>query len=234
MADGVRSYIATMSAHVVGMYDLTPLSAPDLPGGGALRGGVDRVERLARGHEQAVALGPAEADVAADLGQPDAPDELALRVPHRDAAVTDRAPRVAGAPQVAVHVGAHAVRPALHSVDHEVAEELAIGELVVRAHIEGRHVAFTAGSRVARALAGADHVELLVVRREAEPVRIRHLVLAHHLGERAALVNAVHRGGQLALVGAELERLPELRVEPAAGIRGAAGRIHRALGGPGP
>src|SRR3984893_15743613 len=98
-----------------------------LAGGSALGRGVDRVEGLARGHEQAVALGPAEADVAADLGQPNASDELALRVPHRDATVTDRAPRVAGAPQVAVHVGAHAVRPALHSVDHEIAEELAIG-----------------------------------------------------------------------------------------------------------
>jgi hypothetical protein len=32
--------------------------------GGALRGGVDGVARLARGHEQAVALGAAEADVA--------------------------------------------------------------------------------------------------------------------------------------------------------------------------
>jgi hypothetical protein len=45
--------------------------------GGALRGGVDGVARLARGREQAVALGAAEADVAAHLGQADPADELA-------------------------------------------------------------------------------------------------------------------------------------------------------------
>src|SRR3954462_5115806 len=44
----------------------------------ALRGGIHGVERLARGHEQAVALGAAEADVAAHLGQPDTADELAI------------------------------------------------------------------------------------------------------------------------------------------------------------
>ena len=43
----------------------------------SLRGRVDGIERLARGHEQAIALGTAEADVAADLGQADAADELA-------------------------------------------------------------------------------------------------------------------------------------------------------------
>jgi hypothetical protein len=46
-----------------------------------LRGEIDRVERLARGHEQPVALWAAEADVAADLRQTDAADQLALRRP---------------------------------------------------------------------------------------------------------------------------------------------------------
>jgi len=36
---------------------------------GALRGRVDGVQRLAAGHEEPIALGPAEADVAADLRQ---------------------------------------------------------------------------------------------------------------------------------------------------------------------
>ena len=66
---------------------------------------VEGVERLARRHEQAVALGPAEADVAADLGQADAADQLALRGPHRDAAVADGAAGVARDPEIAVDVG---------------------------------------------------------------------------------------------------------------------------------
>src|SRR5713101_1467462 len=190
----------------VGIQDLTP----GLAGRGALRGGVDRVERLAGRHEQAVALGPAEADVAADLGQPDAPDELTLRRPHRHPAIAHVAARIARAPEIAVHVGAHAVGPALDAIHHEVAEELAVAELVVRADVEHVHLALAARVRVARPLAGADHVELLEVGREAEPVGIGYLVFAYHLSERAALVDAVHRGGQLALVAAELERLPEL------------------------
>src|ERR1700681_2988092 len=55
----------------------------------ALRGGIHGVERLARGHEQAVALGAAEADVAAHLGQADPADQLAGRRPHRYAAIAD-------------------------------------------------------------------------------------------------------------------------------------------------
>src|SRR5262245_65455451 len=68
-----------------------------LAGGRALGLGVDGVERLAGGHEKSVALGPAEADVAADLGKPDAADELSLLVPHGDAAVAEGAAGVAGA-----------------------------------------------------------------------------------------------------------------------------------------
>src|SRR5882724_5827331 len=44
----------------------------------ALRGGIHGVKRLASGHEQAVALGAAEANVAAHLGQADPADELAV------------------------------------------------------------------------------------------------------------------------------------------------------------
>src|SRR6266567_1836167 len=98
--------------------------------GGALRGGVDGVERLARGHEQAVAFGAAEADVAAHLGQTDATDQLAFRRPHRHAAIADGAASVARGPDIAADVAAHAVRPALHAIDHEIAEPLAVAELV--------------------------------------------------------------------------------------------------------
>jgi hypothetical protein len=53
----------------------------------ALRRGIHGVERLARGHEKAVALGTAEAGVAAHLGQPNPIDQLAVRRPCCDAAI---------------------------------------------------------------------------------------------------------------------------------------------------
>src|SRR5438552_5028367 len=89
---------------------------------GALRRGIHGVERLARGHEQAVTLGAAEADVAAHLGQADPADQLAGRVPHRHAAIADMAPGIARGPDVAVDIAAHAVRSTLDTVNHEVAE----------------------------------------------------------------------------------------------------------------
>src|SRR5262252_6355039 len=92
----------------------------DLTGRRPLGLGVDGVEGLAGGHEEAVSLGAAEADVAADLREPDAPDELALRSPDRHAAIAHAAPGVAGAPHVAVDVAARPVGPALDPVDHEV------------------------------------------------------------------------------------------------------------------
>src|SRR5262245_18618771 len=55
----------------------------------SLRAGVDRVDRLAAGHEQAVPLGAAEADVAGDFGDADAAEQLARGVPYRHAAVAD-------------------------------------------------------------------------------------------------------------------------------------------------
>src|SRR5947207_4536536 len=115
--------------------------APLLSRPGALRAGVERVERLAGCHEQPVALGTAEAHVAADLRQPDAADQLALRRPHGHAAVADVAAGVRRAPEVAVYVTARAVRPALHPVHHEVAEELPVRGLVVAPHVEHVHLA---------------------------------------------------------------------------------------------
>src|SRR3982751_718854 len=100
---------------------------------GALRCRVHGVERLARGHEQAVALRATESDVAADLGQADTAEQLAFRRPHGDAAIADGAAGIARAPDIALDVAAHAVRSAFDPVDHEVREPLAVGELVVGA-----------------------------------------------------------------------------------------------------
>src|SRR5439155_1223454 len=102
-------------------------------------------------HEQAVALGAAEADIAADLRETDAPDELALRGPDRHAAVAHGAAGIARAPQIAVDVAAHTVRPALHPIDHEVAEQLLVGELIVVADVE--YVQLAAVWRVSKPVA---------------------------------------------------------------------------------
>src|SRR5580692_480340 len=104
--------------------------------GRALRRGIDRVDRLAPGHEQAVALGAAEADVAAHLGQADAAEQLALRRPHRHPVIADMAAGIAGSPDIAVDVAADAVGSAVDAVDHEVAEHFLIRELVVGADVE--------------------------------------------------------------------------------------------------
>src|SRR5437868_10164501 len=62
----------------------------------------DRVERRRRGDEQAVALGPAEADVGDHLGNVDLPEESAVRAVAMDA--------IAGArPDVAAHIEPEAV-----------------------------------------------------------------------------------------------------------------------------
>ena len=104
------------------------------------------------------------------------------------------------------------VPPALHPINHEIGEELLIGELVVRPNIEDVYVAFAAGPGIARAGAGADHVELLVVKRKEQPVRIRDLVLSNDDIEPSVRVGSVDIGRQLALPASERGRSPEPRI----------------------
>ena len=56
-----------------------------LAAGHALRVDIERIERLARGHEQAVALQAAEADIGAAFGQRDAADHGAVGGEHQHA-----------------------------------------------------------------------------------------------------------------------------------------------------
>src|SRR5690606_37893031 len=107
----------------------------------ALRIDVQRVERLARRHEQPVALRSAESDVRAALGQPNASEQRRRRVPDRDAAVADSAARVARAPEVAEHVDAYAVGAAWDAVDRERCELLDVGHAAVRADVADVQVA---------------------------------------------------------------------------------------------
>src|SRR5262249_34666011 len=160
------------------------------------------------------------------------PEQLAVRIPRGAPAVAEPAPAgiaVARDPEVAAHVGAHAVGAALDAVHHEVAEELLVRHLVVGAQVEDVHVALAALMRVARAAAGADDVELLVVGREAEPVRIRDLALADYEIDAAARVDAIDVIRKLALERADLRRLAEALLEDPAGIGEPSGRIDGAL-----
>src|SRR5438445_5528833 len=73
---------------------------------------VERIERVARGHEQAVALAPAESEVGAALRQRDEADRLALGIEHLDP-IELGAAHAPAAPQVAVHVDTEAVGRAI-------------------------------------------------------------------------------------------------------------------------
>src|SRR5207248_10856564 len=70
----------------------------------------ERIDRLARGHEQAVALLAAETDVGAALGQHDAADHLAVGGIDGDPVLGLAA--APGAPEVTVGVNAQAVAAA--------------------------------------------------------------------------------------------------------------------------
>ena len=152
-----------------------------------------------------------------------------MRCPHRHATVTDAAPRIARAPQIAIDVGPHAVGSALDAVDHEIVEELAVRKLVVGTDVEDIHVAFAAAVRVAGSLTGADDIKLLVVRRETQSVRIGDLILTHDQIDLAALVDTVHARRQLALIAADLGRLPEPRIDSTGTVRGSASGVHCSL-----
>ena len=151
---------------------------------------------MARAHEQLVPFRPAEADVRTHLRQADAADQLALRIVDQHTGIAER--RVGAAPQVAGHVGTHAVRSAMHAV-HRHVEEFTPVQHLAALHVERVDGARAAGVTVAGTLAGADHVQGLVVGGKADAVRVLELVLGHHLIEPAARIPAIHRVRQLPL-----------------------------------
>src|SRR5205085_2851859 len=116
--------------------------------------------------------------VADDLWQAHPAEQFARGVPAGDAVVANVPTRIAGEPDVAVDVAAHAVGPALDPVDDTVGKLLHVRHrFAVGAHVEDPHVALATGDGVARPLAGAGDIQLLEVRREAQAVRVRHLVV---------------------------------------------------------
>src|SRR5215471_18881679 len=84
----------------------------------------------------------------------------------------------------------------------------------VRTDVKHVHVSLAARSGVARTFAGTDHVELLVVGREAEPVWVWKLVLGDDDVEPTAWIGAIHRGRQFAFPDGKAGGLADLRIKP--------------------
>src|SRR5437867_7613031 len=139
-----------------------PARGGPLPARHALRVDVERVHGLARGHEEPIAPDPAEAQVRASLGERDAADELAGRIPNGHAVLLLAA--APAAPEVAVAVGPHPVGNSFPAID----EDASVGELRSFHDIEDPDLA--------RLGAAHHHVELRLVGREAEPVWPRYRV----------------------------------------------------------
>src|ERR1700737_439656 len=93
-----------------------------------LRLDIDRVQRLARRHEQAVALLAAEAHIGADLRQPDLADPYAIRRENLHTVVALADPARAD-PDVAVDVDPHSVRESRLAVERHVNQHSRIGKL---------------------------------------------------------------------------------------------------------
>jgi hypothetical protein len=106
-----------------------------------------------------VALRPAEGEVGAHLRQADAADQLALHREAQHPGITQG--RIRADPQIAEHIGPHAVGAAFDAVQHHVGEEALVSDLLVL-HVEGIDDALPARADIARAAAGADDVERLV------------------------------------------------------------------------
>src|SRR5262245_45160698 len=162
-----------------------------LAAGRALRVHVERIDRMARRHEQPVALDAAEANVGGPFGQHDLADAFAVGREHDDAVVALAHPPAA--PQIAVDVAAEAVRRlALRAGD----EDAAVGELrAVVDHVEDADHAWREP--------GLDDVHPALVRREAESVWAVD-VAGHDRGAAAPRIEPVDVGGQFRLVDVAL------------------------------
>src|ERR1700682_2419400 len=99
----------------------TPYSPTALAVMRALRLHIDRIQRLARRHEQAVALLAAEADIGAGLGQQDLADPGAVRREDLDPVITRADPSRAD-PDIALGIDPQAVGEARLAVELHVDE----------------------------------------------------------------------------------------------------------------
>src|ERR1700693_5169720 len=101
-----------------------------------------------------VALGSPKTDIGAAFRQPDAPDQLAVRIPHRDSGIAQY--RVGAGPDIAGPVHPHPVGVAINSIHHTV------GEVAQARHLAVCHLADMNTA--------TDDIDALVVRRKANAV----------------------------------------------------------------
>src|SRR3954454_2363776 len=80
----------------------------DLTAGRALRVHIQRIDRVARRHEQSIALDATEAHIGATLGQCDEADCLAARIENLDAVLLCGA-HAPPAPEIAVDIATESV-----------------------------------------------------------------------------------------------------------------------------
>src|ERR1700722_11468398 len=134
---------------------------------GALGLDIDRVQRLARGHEQTVSLLAAEADIGAGFWQANLTDQLAVRRENLDAVIVIANPSRTD-PDIALGIDPHAVRKAGFAVQRHVdqrarvrqlvAVEIVLPDDVLRLRVVGD--------------AGVADINLLVVVAESDAIRL--------------------------------------------------------------
>src|SRR6185312_7097226 len=175
----------------------------------ALRIDVERIQRVRRCHEQAVALDAAETQIGAALRQRNMADRLALRREHAHA--VELGGHAPAAPQIAVDIAAETVRRAARA---GVDDDAAVGDLVAVAD----HVI---GEDAPRLAARLDDVEDRLVRRESEAVRRIDAVGGdrHRTGLAVDAVD-VHRQFRLGHIAFVIAEDAELRIgEPDRTVR---------------
>ena len=159
-----------------------------------------------------IALGPAEADIGGAFGQAQAAEQLAVRIPYRDAGIAQH--RVGAGPDIAGAVGAHAVGMAVNPIHHAVGEVAQVFDLAVH--------------HIADMDAAADDVDAFVIRREADAVGAAQLFARQRHLQLAAGIPAISVGRQLAPdrgtdAGAHVAKFADHKARPDFAVR----RRHR-------
>ena len=129
---------------------------------------VQRIQRLATGHEQTVPLDAAEAQVGARFRKDNPPDQFTLRRQAVHAVRSGAGPAHAG-PQVAVAIGPNAVGKS----GRHIGEHLAAAQLPPLHDLENPDVSRSIGTV---GVPGVGDVEPRLVRGKAQPVRLDQVV----------------------------------------------------------
>src|ERR1700716_407289 len=167
----------------------------------ALRLDIDRIQRLAGRHEQAISLLAAEADIGAGLGQANLTDARPVRRENLDAVIAIADPARAD-PDVAIDVDPQTIREARLAVEGHVDQRARVREFVAVQIVLPDNIL---GIGIVRD-AGIANIDFLVVVAEGDAVRLEWFV--GDLGDLAGLrIEPVHRLFLIRLVGAGIRPL---------------------------